>query len=191
MNIDKSKLKMGIWYEDADGNYIPHTDEVDPPENAHTYHTCFPLELSEEIRVYYDNKDTCRHPLRFRKRTDGWVKGIKGCKCTSCGKTKSGKSYIPFIFMPWEYGNSSYKLMTGRVHIGGGNGDLIVAMVNSGDYTLSEALTVYASACERCSNVLAHKYTNGAEGYEEYSEEWKKCGTVCDFCRDMGYTNRK
>jgi hypothetical protein len=33
-------------------------------------------------------------------------------------------------------------------------------------------------------NVLIHKYTNGEDGYEEYGEEWEKCGTVCDFCRE-------
>ena len=25
---------------------------------------------------------------------------------------------------------------------------------------------------------------NGADGYPEYSEEWKKCNTICDFCND-------
>ena len=34
MKIDKSHLKMGIWYEDKDGNVIPHNDAVSPPENA-------------------------------------------------------------------------------------------------------------------------------------------------------------
>ena len=68
--------------------------------------------------------------------------------------------------------------------IGGGNQDVIMAMVNSGDYTLPEALVVFASACERCMNVLAYKYLNGADGYAEHSEEWEKCNTKCDFCVD-------
>ena len=35
MKIDKSKLRMGLWYEDADGNRIPWDDNrVDAPENA-------------------------------------------------------------------------------------------------------------------------------------------------------------
>ena len=59
-----------------------------------------------------------------------------------------------------------------------------MAMVNSGDYTLQEALVVYSTACERCTNVLAYKYLNGADGYEEYSDEWKKCNTECDFCKN-------
>lgn len=40
-----------------------------------------------------------------------------------------------------------------------------------------------STACERCMNVLAYKYLNGADGYEEYSDEWKKCNTECDFCK--------
>lgn len=67
--------------------------------------------------------------------------------------------------------------------IGGGNQDVIMAMVNSGDYTLQEALVVFSTACERCMNVLTYKYLNGADGYEEYSDEWKKCNTECDFCK--------
>lgn len=62
--------------------------------------------------------------------------------------------------------------------------ECIVAMVNSGDYTLEEAIFVYTNACERCSNVLLHKYLNGADGYEEYSEEWYKANTVCDWCKE-------
>ena len=62
--------------------------------------------------------------------------------------------------------------------------ECIVAMVNSGDFTLEQAIYVFANSCERCMNVLLYKYLNGKEGYEEYSEEWKKCGTVCDFCKE-------
>lgn len=190
MNINKSKLKKGLWYEDKDGNYIPYGDLGKTPSEAVSCCSCFPLEITTHIRVFYDNKDSCRHPLKYRKRTDGWVKGIKGCKCTCCGKEKVGKSKIPFMFMKWENGASSKPLMTSNVNIGGGNEDVILAMANSGDYTLSEALVIYASACERCANALAYKYLNGKDGYEEMSDEWKKCGTVCDFCRDMGYEER-
>ena len=61
----------------------------------------------------------------------------------------------------------------------------IVAMVNSGDYTLEEAIYVFTHSCERCMNVLLHKYLNGEEGYPEYSDEWKKCNTVCHFCEEI------
>ena len=56
--------------------------------------------------------------------------------------------------------------------------------MDSGDYELDEALVINATACERCSNVLDRKYLGKEYGYEEYSEEWQKCGTVCQFCKD-------
>ena len=54
-------------------------------------------------------------------------------------------------------------------------------------FTLGEAIIVYANDCERCMNVLCYKYLNGAEGYPEYSEEWKKCNTVCEWCKDESF----
>ena len=79
--------------------------------------------------------------------------------------------------------------ITFSTHIGGGNQDVILAMANSGDYTLSEAMALYASCCERCMNVLCYKYLDGKDGYPEYSEEWKRCNTVCDFCKDEPLPN--
>lgn len=143
MKIDKSHLKMGIWYEDKDGNVIPHNGAVLPPENAYTYHSCFPLELSEDIYLVRDE--------------DGNL-----------------------IDKPF----SDRKLLTGHTHIGGGNSDVIMAMVNSGDYSLPEAIAVFGFSCERCMNVLAYKYLNGADGYPEHSEQWNSCNTECDFCKD-------
>lgn len=74
-------------------------------------------------------------------------------------------------------------LMDFNHHIGSGNEDVILAMANSGDYTLGEAIMLWANCCERCMNVLAYKYLDGKDGYEEYSEEWKRCNTECNFCR--------
>ena len=137
MNIDKSKLKTGIWYEDADGNYLPaEGDTMTIPIGAVTKHVSFPLEVREEIYAIEN------------------------------GQMK--------------------RILTGCTHIGGGNGDVIVGMVNSGEYTLSEAISVYANCCERCANVLAWKYTNGKDGYPEFSEEWHKARTMCDFCKGEG-----
>lgn len=67
-------------------------------------------------------------------------------------------------------------------YIGGGNEELILAMANSGDYTLGEAIMLWSQCCERCMNVLAYKYLKGKDGYAEYSDEWKRCGTICEFC---------
>ena len=146
MNIDKSKLKHGLWYEDADGNYIPSSNSVSAPENAVTACSCFPLEVRTEHYSLHD------------------YDGIR--------------TY-----------HGSDRIFATSVHIGCGNQDVIIAMVTSGDYTLSEALAVYASCCERCANALAYKYTNGSDGYPEYSDDWRKANTVCDFCKDMPNVN--
>ena len=71
------------------------------------------------------------------------------------------------------------------VSINGWKEDTILAMVNSGDYTLNEALTIFAYACNRCQNALAYKYLDGTAGYAEYSDEWVNDGHKCDFCKDM------
>lgn len=185
MKIDKSKLKIGMWYTDIDGNVIEKvTDSVEIPKGAVAYHTQYPLEITERIRGIYTNKDTCKHPRKYIKRTYGWIKGIKGRQCKNCGKTQLRKWWQPWGFK-WDNGADSYDLCEGHTHIGRGNEDVILAMANSGDYTLSEAIIVWASACERCMNVLTYKYLNGADGYEEFSEEWKKANTVCDFCKDI------
>ena len=186
MNIDKSKLKIGIWYEDSEGNmYKPDYAGNRPKDvDVKTYNTSFPSEVTTTTSFVNENKDTCRHPLRFRKRTTGWVKGIKGCECTRCKKTKTGKSYIPFAFMKWSNAPDFIGHFTSSVTLGKFSQDCIVAMVNSGDYEFNEAMVVMASACERCMNVLLYKYLDGKDGYLEYSDEWKKAGTVCDFCRN-------
>lgn len=139
MEIDKSKLPLGIWYEDKDGNIISgFSDEgMESPEGAVTRHVSFPLEIREEVYVIGSEH-------------------------------KNGKPDI-----------------TWSTHIGGGNQDVILAMANSGDYTLAEAMALYASCCERCMNVLAYKYLNGKDGYAEYSDEWKKCNTVCRYCKEV------
>lgn len=186
MNIDKTKLRMGIWYEDEKGNMFRNEDgSVEKPnDNIKTYHVCFPTEISERVECYYTNKDTCKHPIKMVKRTHGWVKGIKGCICEQCGKEKVGKSYIPFAFMKWENGRDTYPVIQTNHHLGKYSQKCVVAMVNSGDYELDEALIVMATACERCMNVLTFKYLNGEDGYPEYSEEWQKCNTECTFCKN-------
>lgn len=81
-----------------------------------------------------------------------------------------------------KYPEPNFKhLMTGESTW---NERVVLAMANSGDYTLSEAIYIYATACERCINVLWHKYVGEDEGYEEGSEEWNNCNTRCIFCED-------
>ena len=138
MHIEKEKLKLGLWFTDEAGNYIPYTGEI-RPEGAVYAHSCFPLEIRESI---------------YRIRDDG------------------------------GYGEKE-KVVTFCTHLSRGTGRLAVAMVNSGDYDLYEALAVLAQSCERCANVLWNKYLPGEDGYEEYSEEWYKANTLCDFCKEQ------
>lgn len=186
MKIDKNKLKIGIWYEDENGKYLVDSkDSIEPVKGAHTYHTCFPLEVTEHIYISHnaEEKARCKHKRKYLKKDKDLIKGYKGRICTSCGCSQTRKWYEPWG-RKWDSGASVTPLMDTHVHIGGGNEEIILAMANSGDYTLSEAIAVYAQSCERCSNVLAWKYTNGQDGYPEYSEEWKKANTVCQFCED-------
>lgn len=64
------------------------------------------------------------------------------------------------------------------------SGECAVAMVNSGDYTLEQALWIMANACERCSNALTYKYLNGKYGYPEDSDKYRNCNTECEFCKE-------
>jgi hypothetical protein len=182
MKIDKTMLKT-LWYEDENGNEIPEADVqnlVEPP-NAAFQVSRFPLEVREtHLRlIKQEDVDKCHHPLKYRKRTGGWIKGIKGRECQRCRGTQIRKWWQPWGFK-WK-GYGSREVFVGCCHIGG-DGSLLLAMANSGDYTLAEAILAYSMACERCMNVLWHKYTDGKEGYAERSEEWEKCGTSCQWC---------
>ena len=159
MNINKKDLDRHFWYEDINGNIIDK-ESVRNMDSV-TYHSLFPLEITEHIDEYCWHPKTKLHKflckfkpareyLRKKYRTKKTFKHICDCNC----------------------------------HIGGGNQEVILAMVNSGDYTLAQALRLYSQSCERCMNVLAYKYLDGKDGSVEYSDEWKKANTVCDFCRE-------
>lgn len=138
MKIDKSKLRIGIWYTDDAGNIVPKKHDAVRPDGAAYAHVCFPLEIREEV---------------YRLRPDG------------------------------GYGDKD-RVFTRCCNLSRSSGQLAVAMVNSGDYDLYEALAVLSQSCERCCNVLWNKYLPDIDGYAEHSEEWKRCNTVCDFCRE-------
>lgn len=154
MKINLTKLEKKHWFEDANG----HEVEKDNP-NVQFYRHCFPLELHDYIDEY------CYHPknpiVKFLCRKSSWF-----YKWLSQRKPKTFRT-----------------ILDGRTIYSSGQ-ECIVAMVNSGDFTLEQAIWVYANSCERCMNSLLYKYLDGKEGYEEYSEEWKKCNTECDFCRE-------
>ena len=153
MQINFEKLERKFWFEDENGNVVYQGDP-----KACFYHCCFPLEIHDQLDEY------CYHPK------NPIVKFL--CR-------KSRTLYRLFS----KHGDKTYKPILDCTTYYGGGADCIIAMVNSGDFTLEQAIWVYANSCERCMNVLRYKYLNGADGYPEYSEEWKKANTVCDFCR--------
>lgn len=180
-NIVKEKLRT-LWYQDKDGNDIDAEFEPSsvPPE-AEYYVTRFPLMLHivHKKLIKQSEVDKCRHPRKYIKPTYGWIDGIVGRECKLCYGTQTKKKWH-FWPKKWE-GSGSKEICT--FHTTWNNDKAILAMANSGDYTLSEAILVYTTACERCMNVLIHKYTNGEDGYAEFSEEWKKANTYCEFCK--------
>jgi hypothetical protein len=125
--------------------------------------------------------DKCKHPRRYVHPTDGWVKGIVGRECSLCHGTQLKKKWHLWP-KKWD-GNGSRPYFSSSTTWN--DERTILAMVNSGDFTLTEAIIAYAESCERCLNVLTHKYTNGEDGYAEHSPEWEKCGTSCKFCSDQ------
>ena len=181
MKILKEQLKT-LWYEDEDGNEIICAENEYNPEGAAYKVSRFPkmLRTTRIKLIRQEDVDKCKHPRKYIKPTHGWIDGIVGRECKLCHGTQTKKKRHLWS-KKWE-GYGSREVFTSNSTWN--DEKTILAMVNSGDYTLSEAIIVYATACERCMNVLVHKYTNGEDGYEEYSEEWQKCGTVCAFCKE-------
>lgn len=190
MKIEKEKLRT-LWYEDKDGNVIDCGKECVTPAGAKYQRTMFPNQLTDSILGLVDEQEVqkCRHPRKYVHPTYGWIDGIEGRECKVCHGRQTKKVFKHpigklFNFLcPWPkkwdaYG--SYRVMEGHATW---SEDLVLAMANSGDYTLRESILIAANSCERCMNSLAHKY--GIEwGYPEYGEEWQKCGTSCEFCRE-------
>ena len=168
MRIDLTKLRKFHWFEDENGNMYDEISQNLPHDIEHfTYHVVNPLVYTEKITEYSYHPEYLHESNRFYKAMLNfkWFYNLMYRRMKKRGDSKTFKDIASF--------NTGYRSMS----------DVIVAMVNSKDYTLEEAIYICANACERCSNVLAYKYLDEKEGYSEYSEEWKKCNTVCDFCR--------
>ena len=168
MKIDLTKLKKILWYEDIDGNKY-YAEGGNLPDEPLTYHVIHICEAREELISYdyhpehlHENNELYQAMINFR-----WFRKLMYKRMKRSGKRKTFKPIVTF--------NSTWS----------GSQDVILAMANSGDYTLPQAIHIWTNACERCMNVLAHKYLNGKDGYEEGSPEWKHCNTVCDFCREV------
>lgn len=182
MKIDKEKHLKTLWYEDENGNVIPNDEELCEPEGAVYQISRFPRILTTTYLklIKRDDVDKCKHPRKYIIPTYGWKDGIIGRECKLCHGTQVKKKWH-FWPKKWD-ACGAREIFSG--HSSWNNEKTILAMVNSGDFTLSEAIIVYAESCERCMNALIFKYTNGEDGYAEYSEEWQKCGTSCKFCDD-------
>lgn len=158
MKISFEKLEKKHWYEDKNRNEVKEEDMVDGEK--YYYRRCFPMELHDQIDTY------CYHPknpiIKYLCRN------AKLRKKLSKGKERT--------FKPLFDGTTSFGSKWAQ--------DCIVAMVNSGDFTLEQAIWVFANSCERCMNTLLYKYLDGKDGYEEYSDEWKKTNTECEFCKN-------
>lgn len=165
MNIDLSKLE-NHWFEDENGNiYDSLIEEL--PENIdyYTYHCIKPLIYTEPIDSF------TYHPEHLHNDNSLYQAMLHF------------KWFYNFMFRRMKrkkYPKTFKNLITFNTTVN--NEKLLIAMVLSGDYSLSEAVYIYATACERCLNVLENKYLD--MGYEEYSEEWKKCNTSCIFCEN-------
>ena len=167
MNVNLEKLQMHSWFEDEEENIYPNDPNMNLPDKDYfTYHSIFPCTYTEQIDSYmchpeylHENNSLYQALLHFRPFRRFMLK-----------RHRNDKTFKRIANMNTSYGSKFSQ-------------DCIVSMVNSGDYTLEEAIFVYCNSCERCMNVLLYKYLNGADGYKEYSEEWKKCNTVCEWCK--------
>lgn len=165
MNINLCEADDHFWFEDSNGNKISD-DSMKMWKNTHKpsdplyYKHSFVLEVHECVDTY------CYHPKNSIVK---WLCKKSKFLFNVIGKNKS-RTFKPLIETTTSYGSKWSQ-------------ECIVAMVNSGDYTLEQAVWVYTHSCERCMNVLLYKYLNGKDGYQEYSEEWEKCNTECRFCK--------
>lgn len=178
MNISQDKL-VTMWFENEKGErYIPDIGnagfQTKVPDEFTTFHTIAPNILTEQVQLHISQAqvDNCEH-LSIRSDYENNVQ-----YCNQCG----GRRYFDEStkkFTPWE-GEIEAPLITMNYSW---SEDLVLAMVHSGDYNLYQAIIIAGKSCERCMNVLAHKY-NLDWGYPELSEEWKKVNCACVFCKD-------
>jgi hypothetical protein len=189
MKIKKEHL-VNIWYENEDGEkWFQDPEEQglpDPPRGFCYQFSRFSNILRESSLYIVPNEKVrdCMHPKKEIRPTGGWVEGSVGRECKLCGGTQV-KEWQEEWESEWDSGSC-------HPHIGfesSWSSDAVLAIANSGDYSLGDAIIIYATSCERCMNVLCHTYKvpsykdkNVIDGYAEGSEEWLKCGTSCRFC---------
>jgi hypothetical protein len=186
-----SKL-VTLWYENENGDkWIPKlTGDGDPmkgrPEGFIYQHSRFPTQLRTSVLLEGSVKEVglCQHPMAAIRSISGLRGGLKGRKCGACSGTQVVEEDI---------GWPRFWKATGSREVFAMNEEwcdkLAVALHTSSlpstwgvsDLSLSEAILIAATACERCSNAMAHHLELGF-GYPEGGKEWSKCGTSCELC---------
>ena len=183
MNIEIEKLRT-LWYENECGQVedVKIKDLPGAHDSSFIYqHSQFPNELSHRVfrSVVEKEVESCEHPSECVQKTHGWIDGVEGRECNKCHglQTKKVEEKWP---EKWDaYG--AREVCCGR---SSWSEDLVLAMANSKDYSLSQSILIAANACSRCMNSLAHKY-GLSWGYKEKSPEWEKTNTECDFCKEL------
>ena len=195
MKIELSMIPT-LWYENKDGErWIPDYNADGPPDTnlppGFIYqHSQFPTNLRESILyiVQKDEVEACEHSSENVQPTGGWIDGVEGRECKKCYGSQTKNVDDPWP-EEWDaYGSRS--VMSGN---SGWSEDLALALVTAQSrpeghphLSLGDAILVAAIACERCMNTLANQY--GLDwGYEYMSDDWKKCGTSCQFCKGDGF----
>ncbi len=180
MNIDKSKLNT-LWYENETGEkFVSLSNDgfSDIPEGFVYQHSAFPRTLRHNVLrfVVKGEVEACSHPAENVVKTYGWIDGMEGRECKRCHGTQVKKLADPWPEKWDAEGSRPFISMEDSW-----SEDLVLAMANSGDFTLPEAILASANSCERCMNSLAYQY-DLKWGYEEYSQEWMESNTSCGFC---------
>lgn len=182
-SINKNNLHI-IWYEDEKGNkWFPNLESNQHPETGKPkefvyQHSCFPYILRHDIlrEVVPEEVETCNHPREFLETEHGI---FQTQRCGKCGGFRQRRAGRPWPTKWMAHGSRPVAAIESSWPE-----DLVLAMANSGDYSLSEAIMVCANACSRCMNALGHRYGLGW-GYPELSATWQHAGTICDYCKNM------
>lgn len=186
MNIDK-KIPT-LWYENEKReNFVPTKSDEDIPEGFIFQHVQFPCVLRYTIlrTIQKEDVESCDHPKMHIIPAPEWTEGIEERECKKCCGTQTRKQGEPWPEKWDAYG--SRQIVSSE---SSWPEDLVLVMAMTDEYTLSQAILIAANACERCLNVLAHKY--GLKwGYPEDSEEWKRARTSCQFCQNDEKTHSR
>lgn len=181
--VDPEQLAT-LWYENKHGDkfYPDLSGETEPetPPKSYDYQVSRFSDLRENVLKTITPEDVakCDHPAEYRRKDHGMDPSYgEGEKCDKCGgyrEKPAGKNWSN-----WKSGGSRDVMVVNM----GWSEDLVKAMSDSG-ISLRKAILLAATACERCMNALAHEFGLNW-GYPEFSDEWHKCNTSCEYCEGI------